>query len=486
MAVLAAVQKAAQKSTTTAVHLRNATTIVTMTGGLRRHSNGATAVARCRGGSITRWILTVFMMTLICQMSNSPSGNGIVLVHAGSVDSVYSLTTDGPQSLKEGKRLFQEMEYEDASFYFWRAVLLQQQSNDAYSVEEAFTSFMQCYAVQDRTADGFVYIAKESMQRGQKEMAMKYIEQAVDVDPSHKEARELHKQFSSGGGGAAGNGGGFTPPARDGEDAIKKDRKNKFQPAFGTPEADDPLMGKTPEDLYEYGSTLFSRRNYEHCADVFELSCRRSGYTLGPSCSNAVYCRSMVLDWGFNGTGFRNDMERIVELTQNEADKYRQGDTSDFHWNRATSVHPHMMLAYPIPPKLKRFVAESVAYMDEKMARLSEHGTIDPLPIDMPFDPEKERSKYIEEASQPDFKLKVGFVGSGFNSKAVLYLSQDIFRFYDRSKIDMHVFSLGPPDNDNFIKYGMGGVDWRERVKSHVDHFHDVVSKQAVISCMHD
>jgi protein O-GlcNAc transferase len=234
-------------------------------------------------------------------------------------------------------------------------------------------------------------------------------------------------------------------------------------------------MNKSPEDLYEYGSTLFSRKNYEHAADVFELSCKRSDYTLGPACSNAVYCRMMIMDWGFNGTGFDADMERIEELTETETHKWRRGDLTDFAWQRATSVHPHMMLGYPVPPLFKRYVAESVAWMDEMMARVTDQGTsVAPLPDDLPFDPKSELDKYVREAAQPGFKIKIGFVGSGFNSKAVLFLSQDIFRFYDRSKIEMHIFSLGPADNENFIKIGMGGVDWRKRVAEQVDHFHDI------------
>lgn len=263
----------------------------------------------------------------------------------------------------------------------------------------------------------------------------------------------------------------------DGVENVKaKERENKFQPQWGTPEANNPsaMTGRTPEDLYEYGSTLFARKNYEHCADVFELSCKRSGNTLGPSCSNAVYCRMMIMDWGFNGTGFEEDMLRLKELAENEKSKWRKGDLDNFQWHRAMSTHPHMMLGYPLPPMLKRYVAESVAYMDEMMARVTSGGTsIAPLPEDMPFDPISERQKYITEASKPGFKLKIGFVGSGFNSKAVLYLSQDIFRFYDREKIEMHVFSLGPPDTDAFIEIGMRGVDWRKRVAKHVDYFHD-------------
>ena len=163
-------------------------------------------------------------------------------------------------------------------------------------------------------------------------------------------------------------------------------------------------------------------------------------------------------------------------MAETEKSNWRQGDLENFQWKRAMSTHPHMMLGYPLPPMLKRYVAESVAYMDEMMARVSLEGgaqSLTPLPDDMPFDPISEREKYVMEANQLDFKIKVGFVGSGFNSKAVLYLSQDIFRFYDRDKIEMHIFSLGPADNENFIDIGMRGVDWRERVREHVDFFHD-------------
>jgi protein O-GlcNAc transferase len=155
----------------------------------------------------------------------------------------------------------------------------------------------------------------------------------------------------------------------------------------------------------------------------------------------------MIMDWGFNGTGFDKDMQHLQVLTEMETEKNRRGDSNHFSWQRATSVHPHMMLGYPIPPMLKRYVSESVAFMDETMARVTQAGNIEPLPEDMPFDHSSLHTKYVEEASEPGFKLKVGFVGSGFNSKAVLYLSQDIFRFYDRSLIEMHVFSVGPEDN---------------------------------------
>lgn len=385
-----------------------------------------------------------------------------------ALDTVYTLTTDGPQSMQEGEKLFEQGEYNQASLYFWRAVLFQANHANDYSVEDAFSKFMRCYAVQDRTEDGFVYIAKESMQRNQKEMALRYVQQALAMDPTHPEARALQDRLE---------GKPTPPPGAVNDDAASagyKKRDNKFQARYGTSEADNPLEGKTPEDLYEYGATLFSRRNYEHCADVFELSCLRSGLQLGPSCSNAIYCRAMIMDWGFNGTGFDSDMERLQSITEKEVANWRQGNLDDFAWNRAASVHPHMMLGYPLPPLLKRYVAESVAFMDEAMARVTDMGGLSPLPDDMPYEHTSQRNDYIAQAGEPGFKLKVGFVSSGFNSKAVLYLSQDIFRFYDRSKIEMHIFSLGPPDNENFITVGMRGVDWRKRVAEHVDNFHDI------------
>ena len=100
-------------------------------------------------------------------------------VHNVAADSVNHLTSDGPESLSKGKALFQSGEYDDAALFYWRAVLLQASHPDKYSVDEAFQGFMSCYAVQDRTVDGFLFIAKEVMARKQKDMALQYINQAL-------------------------------------------------------------------------------------------------------------------------------------------------------------------------------------------------------------------------------------------------------------------------------------------------------------------
>jgi tetratricopeptide (TPR) repeat protein len=189
--------------------------------------------------SIHRWALLAFFLLLTSPIF--------------ALETPYTITADGLESLKEGQKLFAEEKYEKAAIYFWRAVLLQEQSGEAYAVEDAFTPFVQSYAVQDRTADAFVYIAKESWQRGQKDMAKTYLQQALSIDSSNGDALALLEKFEGGG----------TSKSRSSSKASRKKRENPFQPNYGTPEADRPLDDKSPEELYSYGATLFSRRNYE-------------------------------------------------------------------------------------------------------------------------------------------------------------------------------------------------------------------------------
>ena len=377
------------------------------------------------------------------------------------------LDTDGPKSYELGKKLWEERKYDEAAAVLWRAVILHGNTPPArtYDVQEVFQLFMQCYLVQDRLADGLAYVSVESFRRGQDEMGQNYLQQALSVDPNNEAALAIQKEFGEGrtGGSAAG------VPSTDTEQSASSAAKSN--------EEEDPYYGKTPEALYEVASEHFAKKEYEACADVFELSCARSRRTLGPSCANAIYCRSMIVDWGFNGTQFETDMKEITRLTEQEIrdNKYTKPDGS-VGWRRSTSIHPHMMLGYPVDPVLKREVTESVAMLDELMAR-AEHrdaqtGEIPPLPAGMPY--RVDYRTYMQQVSEdPKFKIRIGFVGSGFNSKAVLYLSQDMFRFFDKSRFEIHVFSFGPADNPLFIHHGMRGVDWRERVKANVDHFHD-------------
>ena len=375
------------------------------------------------------------------------------------------LDTDGPESYALGKKLWEERNYDEAAAALWRAVILHGNTPPArtYDVQEVFQLFMQCYIVQNRLADGLAYVSVQSFRRGQDEMGRNYLQQALSIDPNNEAALAIQKEF----GDAKMDGAGV--PSTGSQQSSSSATKSK--------EEEDPFYGKTPEALYEVASEHFAKKEYEACADVFELSCERSGRSLGPSCANAIYCRSMIDDWGFNGTQFDADMKEIVRLTEQEIRDYKvTGADGKTGWKRSTSIHPHMMLGYPVDPVLKREVTESVAMLDELMARAEyrdeQTGEIPPLPADLPF--RVDYKTYSKEASEhSNFKIRIGFVGSGFNSKAVLYLSQDMFRFFDKTRFEIHVFSFGPADNPLFIHHGMRGVDWRERVKANVDHFHD-------------
>ena len=373
---------------------------------------------------------------------------------------------DGSESLAVGRSLFQQGDYESAAPHFWRAVLLHGESpRGSYTVEEAFGPFIKCYSIRGKTADGFVFVATESIRRGQVDMARTYMATALEVDPNHAGALELQRILSSDGAGSGVLGGGSTSSSGDGDGASK---------AADTTDEN----GKTPEQLYNEGTELFAQKKHSLAAEAFQRSCDISKGRIGVACTNAVYCRSNILDWGTNGTQFDADMNLVETITRMEVASYRTVDASgNVHWKRSTSAHPHMMLGYPIDSTLKRYVSESYAAMDEILARVSESGTELPsLPPDLPYDQDDNRAKYIFDAadSGKEFRIRIAFVASGFNSKAVLYLSQDMFRFFNPDEFEVHIFSLGPPDNPAFIHHTMRGVDWRERVESNVDVFHDV------------
>ncbi|CAB9515534.1 peptide N-acetylglucosaminyltransferase 110 kDa subunit [Seminavis robusta] len=456
-----------------------------------------------RQGSRPRWssrmslgllvAAALFLSSCLVHAANDDNkmnfGMGVGVEHY--LDLIPIASEDGESSWKEANRLFAlgESSYDAAALHYWRAVLLHNHS-PKYTVQEGFEKFMQCMLLQHKPADGLAYVALESFRRGQNQMGQNYLDQALQMDPNNQWARDVEDEFGTGSPSSspknkkkkkkvvAGRGGAGGSAAQ----SAASHRRRTFDSDDEDDEDDDEEETEiypdlTPAQLYEKASSAFAEKDYELCADLFEISCARSNYRLGPSCGNAVYCRTSILDWGFNGTDFERDMKRIESITDSESNQYRfeSENGTQWHWQRASSVHPHMTLGFPIKPLLKRFVTESVAFMDEMMARATDKG-VTPLPDDLPYDPEDDRARLVEEYSQPGSKIRVGFVGSGFNSKAVLYLSQDMFRFFDKKRFEIHIFSVGPADNPLFIEHGMRGVDWRQRVINNVgkDRFHDI------------
>ena len=449
-------------------------------------------------------------------------------------------SNDGYATLREGLRLFQLEEFRDAAPFFWRAVLLY--DNDPknaglYSVDEAFLPFLKCYMKIDALTDGLLFIAAESYLRGQDEMGDTYLTQTLERDANNHYGLELKKiisdiRRSNIGGGAAIDGAdmssGNVPNAlrlakikeiRDRVDinnpVNKKSHLAKHQTVKtaddfwsqftveGSTSSED-LADHSPEELFNLATTHFNAGNVILAEERFEQSCVKSDYKLSVACTTAVYIRTNLCMWGRKGEGFDNDMKIIAQVTQAEAKMYRSierkpnsdqirdaglgyhalhngGGRSIIYWQRGTSVHPHMMLGYPLPIEqsiLKRYAAESMASLDERRARFTDNGVAE-RPLDLPYDVNAMREKFVEEhrkqlARGVSGPIKVGFVACSFNSKAVLYLSHDMFRFFDPEVVEIHVFSLGQPDNPLFIKNTMRGVDWRQRVIDTVDHFHDV------------
>jgi len=285
-------------------------------------------------------------------------------------------------------------------------------------------------------------------------------------------------------------------------------------------------QNNTPEEIYNIGTHYFNMNNLQHAEQLFQLSCIKSNTTIAAACTNAVYLRCNLCMWNVNGTGFERDMEVIRRVTKAEVGVFRSvrqlanddddgnsnnnnktmstrrregishlnSNTDYITWNRATSVHPHMMLGYPLSNEdvmLKRYTSESMASLDELRARLVEgnqrnNGSSSSTPIirkrpeDLPYSVMELQNKFVkkyqeyEKMKQQQPPIKVGFVAGAFNTKAVLYLSHDLFRFFDPDILEIHIFSTGPPDHSQFIQHTMRGVDWRQRVMDNVDYFHDV------------
>jgi len=398
------------------------------------------------------------------------------------ISSYEILADDGISSLHEGNRLLQNDSYEEAAPHFWHAILNHAESSRngevVYTVQEAFQLLMQCYIKMGKVIDGLLFIAQESLMRGQMDLSLVYIEQVLQLDPNNADAQELKRLVQS---------------SRNENESYESylTIDGEVQNTQGIIATTNSLLDKSPdsksednlrqaEDFYNEGIHHFNQKNFALAAKYFEKSCILANENLifGSACANAIFCRANINDWGKNGKTYERDMETISSMTQQEIKAWRVvKPNGDVYWKRATSVHPHMALGYDIDPMLKFYISESYATMDEIHARFdSIKGEVIELPPDLPFDKEEKREDFATDSLDPKFKIRVGFISSGFSSKAVLYLSKDMFRFFNKSKFEIHIFSIGAADNPPFIQNAMRGVDWRKEVKINVDYFHDVQS----------
>jgi len=410
-----------------------------------------------------------------------------------SSSSRSSSVHSGMELFRRGVSLLEAQEYESAIPILWRSILQYQDppstaggapverdeaeagsSIPPYTVQNAFLLFMQCFAQQGRLGDGYIYVAREYVQRGQLNEAKAYLDRALEIHPAHPELPSLLQRV-------------ITPPP-------------EFSSSFSST--------LTPEQLHDIGVQYFNKKQFDRAAQLFEQSCRESNEHIGPACANAVFCRTEILDWGTNGSQFHLDMDRVQRLTRDEFLAYRNPnhhpDSSTFataattSWRRCTSVHPHMMLGYPVDAKLQRIVDEAYAATDELHARVqidphTQKAYVLPLPPDLPYHhPQEFRDEILKEQMEllqsstitqlhqstkdtsSTFRIRIGFVSSAIKQTAVMYLGHAILQYLNRTKFEVHIFATSGPDHPIFIERTTNGVDWRQRVKDNVDYFHDV------------
>lgn len=72
------------------------------------------------------------------------------------------------------------------------------------------------------------------------------------------------------------------------------------------------------------------------------------------------------------------------------------------------------------------------------------------------------------------YRIKVGYVSANIKAKSTVYMAQDLMRFHDRTRFEVHVYATTPQDTDSFLNGAMRGVDWREKVRHGVEYFHEV------------
>jgi predicted O-linked N-acetylglucosamine transferase (SPINDLY family) len=65
-------------------------------------------------------------------------------------------------------------------------------------------------------------------------------------------------------------------------------------------------------------------------------------------------------------------------------------------------------------------------------------------------------------------RIRVGYVSSDFRTHPTAILGAPLFALHDRSRFEVHAFSLSLPDQDN---------PWYRSIRSHADHFHELAGR---------
>lgn len=399
--------------------------------------------------------LSTFLLIVFLQLSNvfrlSPTSFSV---------AAQEQSLDGQENYDKAIDLYEENDFTTAANLFWRSILFHSNGDAEYTVEEAFQYFMNCYMNQGRPADGYAFVAEEYLQRNSLTEAKVYAEMALKVDENNSKAKLVLRTLGGG------------------KDAKKAPKKSDGKSSEYDDWYDTDLDEDSPEAWYEKGNEYFANKQMNLAVEAFEQACELSNRSIGSACTNAIYCKTNIAKWGKDGEEFDDDMEMLKQITTMDIRNNRYFDVDGaVKWHRYTSVHPHMSLGYPWEDGvMKRMVAESYAMTDAfyGVAEVTGPTAWREKMEGFPLDQTSKAAKYKYDREHHHSKIKIGYLCVGVNSKAVMFLAQDVFRFHDKSKFETHVLSTGDPDNEAFIKITMRGVDWRKRVQENADYFHDI------------
>jgi protein O-GlcNAc transferase len=339
----------------------------------------------------------------------------------------------GKEAFDSGLTLSQLGRDQEAAEALWTAILKTNENQGEYDTRHALEAFMATYQRRKIPEQGLLRIGRQFKFQGLEREAMEYLTAVININPNLVEPYILLAGMQT-----------LEPNIR---------LKHIISALQLDPEG--------YHTNFEVASQLWDLRAWESSLSYFERA-----FQLNSSChaslSTSIYLRQYICKWGPRGTGhqFNSDLKAVTQLIQEEL--HMLADTPTDHI-AAVTVHPHMTLGYHISPELKREVARSHSNAEKALVKQS----IAPIYTHRP-------ATYRASAGSPSFRLKVGYVSANIKSKTTVYMAQDLFRFHNRSRFEVHIYATTPPDSQYFIEHAMGGVDWRTKVRNTVEFFHDM------------
>ena len=245
------------------------------------------------------------------------------------------------------------------------------------------------------------------------------------------------------------------------------------------------------------GNYYWEKKSFKSSLQHFDRAYAASvaqGEPHNQSLSNAIYIRTSLCQWGVNGATYDRDMRMVEEVVRAEMDGRMK--TFAHSIEQASVVFPHMALAYPLPSALKLVISQSHANAERalfsaagflyfKIPSLIFYSSSSFGIFSSGITPTDHYSPQVIKRHRKAFsskhaRIRIGYVSASMRSKAIIYLTQGIFDFHDRSKFEVHIFATSPPDSEEFILQGMRGIDWRKRIKNTVEFFHEVAGYDAI------